>query len=147
MGSGRRAYRPKNHGQGRTPMNRPYSNDDLRILLGAHPEPLAGVEETDDEWWLGRLSVNKKCPEFRSGYSHSLQPESKFRKQWFEFRDGRKGWVAIFQLFDPASPNPAPPEYLAGWVMADREPDLDKWIEFLNAEIRDRLIQAQRVDG
>jgi len=120
-------------------MNRPFSKEDVRILLELHPEPLTGVEESDQEWWLGRLSISKNYPGFRSGHGHPLEIDSRFRKEWFEFEHGNRGWAAIFQAFDPSSPSPEPPEYFAGWVPPDREQELDEWIQFLNDEIASRL--------
>jgi hypothetical protein len=126
-------------------VNRQITTADIELLLDLHRLPLDKIEESGHEWWLGSLSISKQHREFRSGFGHSLQSESGFRKQWFEFDDGRRGWAAIFQAFDPNSPNPELPEYFLGWVQPEREHELDQWIAFLNSEIRKRLQTVQYV--
>jgi hypothetical protein len=108
------------------------TDQELRIELGMHSTPLGGIKDADHEWFLGLLSISKRHPSFRSGFSHPLHVESVFRKQWFDI-DGRCGWAVIFDT------RPIEPTYFAGWVPAEREVEVDKWIAFLNGEIRKRL--------
>jgi hypothetical protein len=127
-------------------MSRSYTTEDLRVFLRFHSQPLGGIEETEHEWWLGSLSLSKHHPTFRSGYSHQLEPNSTFRKRWFDPTEfSPRCWVVIFQAFDPNETNPEPPEYLVGWVPPEREQELDKWLAFLNGEIANRLDAARSI--
>lgn len=98
-------------------------------------DPLAGVEETEHEWWLGTISISKRHPVWRSGHAHPLKSDARFYKQRFAFVD-RNGWAVVFRPQDPPAPNVG--DYFVGWVEPSREADVDRWLTFLNSEIAAR---------
>ena len=116
----------------------PYPDADIRAALYIENTPLAGIEETEHEWWLNAWSLNKKYASFRSGHSHPLRPEAHFYKQFFDV-DGRQGFAAIFRAVDPPPSPTYSGQYFVGWVPPEREAELDGWVSFLNAEIAKRL--------
>lgn len=107
------------------------TDDELRIDLGLNASPLTGVTDTDQEWWIGPLSLSKHYPGFRVGWGHPLPLGAKFVKQWFDL-DGHRGCAVLFVSMG------TPPLYFTGWVPPEREGDADKWIAFLNDEIAKR---------
>ena len=119
----------------------PYPDADIRAALYLRPASLAELSETEHEWWLGSLSLDKRHPTFRLDYSQPLHPESRFYKQLFDL-DGRRGIAAIFRAVEP----PPSPKYRAdifvGWVPPEREAELNEWLAFLNGEIAKRLASA-----
>lgn len=98
-------------------------------------DPLAGVEETEHEWWLGTLRIGKRHAVWRSGHAHLLTFDARFYKQRFDCAD-RNGWAVAFRPQDPPAPNVG--DYFVGWVEPSREADADQWAEFLNNEIAAR---------
>ena len=94
-------------------------------------EPLARLEQTDTEWRLGTLSIDKLCPRFRQGWSFELQPEARFTKQRFN-ADGVCGCAVIFHAIDGRGAPTMTQDYFVGWVPTAREFELDRWIAFLN---------------
>lgn len=120
------------------------TDDNIRTLLGvSRSRPIAQLKETDDQWKLDTFSILKYGAQFSNGWGHSLRPESRFYKRWFEFPDiGARGWAIIFRVFDPVGEPQAKYEYFPGWVPPEREAEADEWISFLNARIKDRLREA-----
>lgn len=115
------------------------------VLQGILVEPSTGLYETGGFWGLQSSSVriNKRFPEFSAGFNWDLAPTSHFYKRWFDYPDlGKRGWMIMFQVHPPDEPGHRPAEYICAWVPPDREKDADQWIDFLNAEIRDRLRTA-----
>lgn len=114
----------------------------LRTLLGgSRSQPLGELEESSDGWWhLFTFAISKSRAVYSDGWTHPLRPESRLYKRWFEFPDiGMRGWAIIFRIFDPTGEPEQMYETFPGWVPPDREKDADRWIEFLNAQIRDRI--------
>jgi hypothetical protein len=104
---------------------------------------IKGVEESETEWILGRIHVDKRDPSFRWGYGAGLSKTSRFRLQSFQLDDiGRAGVAAIFHQFDEEEHGKPTAEYFAGWVSPDEEPKLAEWVSFMNAEIGKRLAGA-----
>lgn len=101
-----------------------------------------GIRETEHEWILGSIAINKTCPYFRWGWGFALSKTSCFRKQPFQFR-GKDCLAVIFRQFDEKEHDKPAEEYIAGWAWPEQEGDLDTWIAFMNAEIADRLRNAE----
>jgi len=101
---------------------------------------IEGIKETESEWMLGRIYVDKHRPVFRWGWGFGLSNTSHFRSQRFSLDDiGRSGVAAIFHQFDEAEHGKPMVEMFAGWVPADEGAALDGWIAFMNSEIQKRL--------
>lgn len=100
---------------------------------------LEGVDETDQEWHLGQISVDKTEPYFRWGMGFGLSNTSRFRKEPFTSADRGEIVAVVFHQFDTEEHDKPVAEYLAGWVEKEREAELDKWIEFMNGQIAERL--------
>lgn len=119
-----------------------FTEDVLRsfILRGTRPAPLEELHENDGYVGLGTLEISKHRAGYSDGFGHSLRPESRFYKRWFDLGDdGIKGWAIIFRIFDPADEGAKLYEKFPGWVPPEREAEADQWIERLNAEIQARL--------
>lgn len=99
---------------------------------------LKGIHETDYEWFLGTLSIDKRHPSFRIGWGFGLSLSSRFRKEPFTVA-GQERVAAIFHQFDGAEHDKEDEEILVGWVEKTREAELDAWIAFLNGEIAERV--------
>ncbi len=112
-----------------------FPEQELRTGLRLKREPLAGVEESEHEWWLGTISIGKRHPVWRSGHAHPLKADARFYKQRFELED-RSGWAVVFRPQDPPAPNVG--DYFVGWVDLSREADVERWLAFLNGEIAAR---------
>src|SRR5689334_3717585 len=117
------------------------TDDVIRVLLrGSCSAPLNDLEETSDAWHLFTFSILKHQPSFNNGWTWALRPESRFYKRWFDFPEmGMRGWAIIFRIFDPVGEPDQVYEHFPGWVPQERESDADRWIDFLNAEIRARF--------
>lgn len=114
----------------------------MRLISGASTRRIEALEESEYHWHLGTFSIMKRSPKYSDGFVHDLRPESCFYKRWFDFPAiGKRGWAIMFHTRDPA-PDHDPKnwtEQFPGWVPPERVRDADRWIEFLNREIRDRL--------
>ena len=118
------------------------TDESIRILLGGSCEtPLSGIKETPAVWDLGGLRIKRRYPEWVAGFARDLYPQSHFYKRWFALpTTAQRGWAVIFQVRPVAEAAPDQKvEYLAGWVQPERADEADRWIEFLNSEIRKRL--------
>lgn len=117
------------------------TDDDIKCFLRVgRRRPIARLKETDDQWKLDTFSILKYGAQFSNGWGHSLRPESRFYKRWFEFPDiGARGWAIIFRVFDPIGEPTQNYEQYPGWVPPEREAEADEWIAFLNERIADRL--------
>lgn len=121
------------------------TNDKLRILLqGSGRNPMEFIRETAATYAFDSgLSISRKFAHFSDGFGSALRAESHFYKRAFDFPDlALKGYALVFQVYPPKGKPGQVAEYLAGWVPVDRETDVDGWVAFLNAEIRDRLLTA-----
>jgi hypothetical protein len=126
-------------------MKTQFTEDKLRsfILRGTRPKPLEQLDENAWSVGLGTLSISRHRPSYSDGFGHSLRPESRFYKMWFDLgEDGIRGWAIIFRIFDPPDEQTKHFESFPGWVPPEREAEADAWIERLNAEIRDRFAQS-----
>lgn len=112
-------------------MSARFTDDEIKIELRLRSAPLVGLKETEQEWWLGSLSLSKHAPSFRVGFGQALGRGAAFFKQWFEV-GGLRGWAIGFR-----SPGEV---YFTGWVPPAREGEADRWIEFLNEEIEKRHV-------
>jgi len=114
------------------------TDDRLRHLYKSNKlEGWMELHDAGDEWFLGTFSIHKFAPMFRIGWGFDLAPESHLLRRWFELPDlGVKGWAIIFHNADPHG------EIFVGWVPPERKDAADRWIAFLNGEIRDRLVKA-----
>ncbi|MEJ7601319.1 MAG: hypothetical protein WKG01_25670 [Kofleriaceae bacterium] len=121
-----------------TVMNGAVSADQICRLVDFEL-PLTHVKETTGEWQLGRISVSRLNTSFRCDETGRLTETSCLRKQAFgPTEGGRRGIAVIFREFDRSPQQTTPREHFAGWVPAERERSLDRWIEFLHGEIADR---------
>ncbi len=113
--------------------------------------PLSGIYETEQEWILGPIGINKRRPNFRLGWSVRLSSSSHFRKQLFKLQDQRTSRVAaVFHQFDEDLTGKPSMEYFIGWVPKERERDLETWLAFLNGQIQvliARPAAEARVEG
>jgi hypothetical protein len=127
-------------------MSRTITDDVIKLLLGGgRRHAIAQLKENDDAWMLGTFGIKKHSAGYTDGWGHSLRPESRFYKRWFEFPEiGARGWAIIFRIFDPVGESEDRCESFPGWVPPDREAEADRWIEFLNAEIAARLREAEK---
>ena len=122
-------------------MNGIYQDEDIKISLGTHLTPLNGIEELGTEWNLGSLTIDKRRPAWRMGWGGRLTSASHLRKQRFDFANtNQRGWALIFRSFDRDAKTGLPEEFFVGWVPPEREADADRWIDFLNSQIKDRLV-------
>lgn len=130
-------------------MSESVTDERLGLLLGAlHRQPLAGLQETGDSWGLGNaVRIQKARPTFSVGLVYDLLPCSRFYRQAFDVSEDMRGWVLVFQFFPPGLLPWPKAEYLAGWVPPERGGEADRWIAFLNEQIRDRLRQAAEARG
>lgn len=110
----------------------------MRTLM---TRPTAGIRDTGDSWGLDvGPRINKRRATFTDGFGYDLHPKSHFYKRWFDFPEtNKRGWAVIFQVAPPGEKWARMSEYFAAWVPPEREADADRWIEFLNGEIRKRL--------
>lgn len=118
------------------------TDDVIRTLISSagRRDPLEGLHENGSEWGLGTFGILKHGAGYSDGWGHSLRPESRFYKRWFEFPDlDKRGWAIIFRIFDPVGEPAHQYESFPGWVPADRAAEADEWIAFLNARIAERL--------
>jgi hypothetical protein len=115
-------------------MSKAVTDADLGILLrSTRSEPLTELAFSDGWWRFRTFSVATFRPVYSNGWTFSLKPESRFYKRWFDFPElGLRGWAIIF---DPGWTD----ELFPGWVPPEREHDADRWIEFLNALVRDHF--------
>lgn len=117
------------------------TDDTIRLLLDS--KQIENLREDPDSWRLGTFGILKRQPSFNNGWTFPLQATSRFYKRWFDLPDlGARGWVIIFRIFDPVGEPTEPYEQFPGWVPPERGGDADRWIEFLNAQIRARLTGA-----
>lgn len=131
-------------------MSETVTNEIIKTLLrGSRRAPLDGLHETGDAWSLGSsVRIDKRYPLFSDGFERDLLPSSHFYKRWFELAEhGQRGWAIVFQVFPPGTLPWPKAEYFAGWVPPERGDEADRWIEFLNNEIRDRLQRAMLVSA
>lgn len=130
-------------------MTEAVTDDRLRVLLGIHRAPVERVEDTGDSWALGpSVRIHKRFATFSTGFGYDLLPWSRFYRRPFDFPDlGKRGSVIVFQFFPPGLLPWPTAEYFAGWVPPEREADADRWVAFLNDEIRARVAQKPRRDG
>jgi hypothetical protein len=114
--------------------------DEEAVRAAAQREPpLESLGETEHEWLLGLVHLDKHHPAFRVGYGAGLSPESHFRKVAFMRPDGARAVAAVFHQLTSSQYSDKPAEYFAGWVPAEREAALDEWISFLNERIARHL--------
>jgi hypothetical protein len=118
--------------------------DELRTGLRMKRAPLVGVEETENEWWIGTISISRHHAFWRSGHAHPLRRDARFYKQWFDL-GGHRGWAVVFRPQDP--PVPKVGDYFVGWVDANREADVDGWLTLLNGEIVARATASEIEQG
>lgn len=123
-----------------------YDVDDrlIRALLGGtRRSPLDGLHDNGDEWMLGTFGILKRRASYSDGWVHNLRPESRFYKRWFEFPEiHARGWAIIFRIFDPIGEPKQEYESFPGWVQPGNEEAADRWIAFLNDQIKARLREA-----
>lgn len=120
------------------------SDDVIKSLLRTFPWPLSGVEETKTDWALGFVTISKRHPYFGRGYGGTLGPTSRFRKQWFEAADTQfRGWLVIFRAFDKGTATGDPEDVFAGWAPPEQELEVDRWVAFMNEQIKQRLAGHQ----
>lgn len=127
-------------------MSETVTDETIKTLLrGSRRAPLDGLHETGDAWSLGAsVRIDKRYPLFSDGLERDLLPTSHFYKRWFELAEpGQRGWAIVFQVFPPGTLPRPKAEYFVGWVPPERGDEADRWIEFLNHEIRDRLQRAK----
>ena len=131
-------------------MSHQTTDDTIRILMGGSlSKPCTGLHETGGHWGLGTSSVriSKRAPTFTAGFNWQLVPGSHFYMRWFDFADlARRGWAIIFQVHAPDEPGHKPAEYACAWVPPEMKADAERWLDFLNGEIRDRLAVAAARD-
>jgi hypothetical protein len=124
----------------------PYSvtDDVIRVLYRSKQiDEDFELTELGSEWFLGTFSIDKHEACFRIGWTYPLQPASRLYGRWFELADlGLSGWAIIFRITDPIGEPTGTYEIFVGWVPAARRADADRWIDFLNSEIRNRLVKA-----
>lgn len=121
------------------------TDNQMRIFLqGGDKRPMEFIRETAATYAFDSgLSISRKFAHFSDGFGSALRAESHFYKRAFDFPDlGVKGYALVFRVYRPMGQPGQVAEYLAGWVPLDRETDVDGWVAFLNAEIRDRLVTA-----
>jgi hypothetical protein len=105
--------------------------------------PIDDLEENATGWSLGIISLSKAHPVFSYGFSGSLNHDSRFRKQSFTFASGAAAVALIFRRSDHAGKDGNAEEWFCGWVPPEREPEADRWIKFLNNELRWRLVEKR----
>jgi hypothetical protein len=108
------------------------TDDELRMELDFNRNPLEQIKETETEWLLGTWTLSKSHRTWRVGYAHPLVAGASFRTFPFDL-DGRRGVAVFFESADE------PPWIFAGWVPPERAREAEKWVEFLNSEIANRL--------
>jgi hypothetical protein len=109
--------------------------------------PIEDLEENATGWSLGVISLSKSHPSFSYGFSGSLNHDSRFRKQPFTFTSGAAGVALIFRRSDDGGKYGDAEEWFCGWVPLGREPEADRWIKFLNHELRWRLVEKREREG
>lgn len=116
---------------------------DGRIRSSYRAKEISDLVEYEHEWLLNTFGIDRHEPYYRIGWSFGLRPESRLYLRWFELADeGVKGWAVVFRIFDPVGEPTTNYELFVGWVPPARKADAERWVEFLNAEIRDRLEEA-----
>ncbi len=127
------------------------SDPQIRYMFEGQTEPvgeISDIAETTDAWgfrgrdWMGTLWLSKEFAEYKlgpahdaSGSIHRLHGASCFGAQFFDYPDlgpRARGWAIYFW-------RDATRTTICGWVPADRETDLTRWIGHLNAVICARL--------
>lgn len=99
---------------------------------------LNNLEETDEAWVLGQISILKYFPCFRIGFFEALSNTSLFLKETCKV-DGRELAVVIFRQWTTEEHGKPEELWTAGWVDRSREPELDKWIAVMNGRIEMQL--------
>ncbi|MGM0574870.1 MAG: hypothetical protein ACQEXJ_03945 [Myxococcota bacterium] len=96
---------------------------------------LQGIERQADVLRLGHVGIHRREPRWSFGYTSDLTDESHLRKERFTRPGGSEAVAAVLRVEE----TPVPTDYLAGWVPADEEERLDRWLAELNAHIHDLL--------
>lgn len=118
-----------------------------RIRLVALPSyPIVELKETSTSWVLGAISLSKTYPGFSYGFGGTLNHDSRFRKQPFTFATGTPAIALIFRRCDVGAKTGLPEEWFCGWVPVDREREAERWVRFLNQELRWRLVEKRERD-
>jgi hypothetical protein len=113
-------------------------NDDTLKDLILVRRPIDALTETDQFWLAGTLRLMKRRPHFHYGFGGTLTNDSLFRKQRFHYPEASAEGFALI-LLGFIHPSGEPEEFFAGWVPPEAEAEMDRWIAFLNRQIRLRL--------
>ncbi len=115
--------------------------DDDKVRLKAETSrPLAGIEQTEDEWLLGHMHVGKHSADGGTSWRVAFSRTSRFYKRVTPLADGAQVVAVVLRICDENDPpGQKQIEHLAGWVPSECESEADQWIAFLNEEIAQRL--------
>jgi hypothetical protein len=120
-------------------MMRSIETEDL-VAMGKVAPEIEGLKETASEWWLGLVGVDKSggyssraqqtWPCWRDGFNRPVRATMTFRTAHFERPDGGPAVAVILTVPEDER------ELWVGWVRGEREAELVKWVDQLNAELR-----------
>lgn len=116
-------------------MSGPVTERDVRYTV-AHKPALAALVETEAQWKLGPLWIEKPRFRIRIGWGCEPSAETRFRTAPFDLPDlGQRGVVVIFRSCDRDLSEELPIEWVLGWVPGERVAEAEAWVATLNREL------------
>jgi len=119
------------------------SPQEIDLEMRRYKEELkAGVRESIHEWGIGSWTLSKFGKTWRIGWAHTLHEGAK----WIAYRFTWQGDGYVGLVFDSAADKPE--WYMAGWYRDYNAAVAQGVVDFLNAEIADRLAgKVSKYDG